>query len=115
MRSVLIPHQNLILVRLMSSGDVFEATRNDRECISPFFLDHHHRASATMRTPSVYSQDDPLAEAIRPPPFESDTERQIRLMHEAEAKRISEQIDEDLKQERERLRRNKNDVKVRRC
>ena len=32
---------------------------------------------------------------------------------EADAKRISEQIDEELKQERERQRRSKGDVKVR--
>lgn len=65
-----------------------------------------------MRTPSIYSQDDPLTEILRPPSSETDAERQIRLAREAEAKRISEQIDEELRQERERLKRYKSDVKV---
>lgn len=66
-----------------------------------------------MRTPSLYSQDDPISAALKPDPAESDAERDARLEAEAEAKRISEQIDEDLRLERERLRRNKGDVKVR--
>ncbi|TRM64319.1 guanine nucleotide binding protein, alpha subunit [Schizophyllum amplum] len=65
-----------------------------------------------MRTPSIYSQDDPLSAAIRPDPGETDNERRLRVFQEAEAKRISEQIDEDLRQERERLRKSKGDVKL---
>lgn len=65
-----------------------------------------------IKTPSLYSQDDPLAEALRPPSFETDAERYARVQAEADAKRISEQIDEDLRQERERLRRKRADVKV---
>ncbi|KAG7089367.1 hypothetical protein E1B28_011057 [Marasmius oreades] len=64
------------------------------------------------RTPSLYSQDDPITEALKPPPSETETERQIRLQEEAEAKRISEQIDEDLRQEREVLRRRRGEVKL---
>ncbi|KIL67713.1 hypothetical protein M378DRAFT_159565 [Amanita muscaria Koide BX008] len=65
-----------------------------------------------MRTPSLYSQDDPISAALQPPPSETEEERTLRLDAEAEAKRISEQIDEELKQERERLKRNKDDIKL---
>ena len=65
-----------------------------------------------MRTPSLYSQDDPISAAMKPSPTETEAERSARLIREAEAKRISEQIDEDLRLERERLRRRKGDVKV---
>lgn len=53
-----------------------------------------------------------LSEILRPPSSETDAERQDRLEREAEAKRISEQIDEELRLERERLRRYKSDVKL---
>ena len=66
-----------------------------------------------MRSPSLYSQDDPITAALKPPPTETEEERIIRLQHEDEAKRISEQIDEDLREERERLKKRKGDVKVR--
>ena len=65
-----------------------------------------------IRTPSIRSQDDPLSLAIRPPPEESDADRQIRLQHEAEARRISERIDEELRCDREKLKKSKTDVKV---
>jgi guanine nucleotide-binding protein subunit alpha len=65
-----------------------------------------------MRTPSIYSQDDPFSEALKPPATETEAERIARLAAEAEAKRVSEKIDEDLREERERLRRKKGDVKV---
>ncbi|KAG6374373.1 guanine nucleotide binding protein, alpha subunit [Boletus reticuloceps] len=65
-----------------------------------------------IRTPSIRSQDDPLSIAIRPPPTETETDRQVRLQQEAEARRISEQIDEELRIEREKLKRSKGDVKL---
>jgi hypothetical protein len=65
-----------------------------------------------MRPPSLYSQDDPISEALKPPSTETESERIARMSAEDEAKRISEQIDEDLREERERLRRKKGDVKV---
>ncbi|KAL0579305.1 hypothetical protein V5O48_002703 [Marasmius crinis-equi] len=65
-----------------------------------------------IRTPSLYSQDDPITEALKPPPSETEAQRQIRLQEEAEAKRISEQIDEDLRQEREILKRRRGEVKL---
>ncbi|KAF8071771.1 guanine nucleotide-binding protein [Lyophyllum atratum] len=65
-----------------------------------------------MRTSSLYSQDDPISAAMKPSASETDAERNARLMAEAEARRISEQIDEDLRQERERMKRSKGDVKL---
>lgn len=65
-----------------------------------------------LRTPSIRSQDDPLSVALRPPPTESAADRQVRLQQEAEARRISEQIDEELRIEREKLKKSKSDVKV---
>ena len=44
---------------------------------------------------------DPLDEALRPPFDESDEERAIRLAEEAEAKRISQAIDESIRAERQ--------------
>lgn len=65
-----------------------------------------------MRTPSLYSQDDPISAALKPSPSETEAERSARLVREVDAKRVSEQIDEDLRLERERLKRRKGDVKV---
>jgi hypothetical protein len=65
-----------------------------------------------MRSPSLYSQDDPISAALKPPESETEAERTARLYAEAEAKRISEQIDEHLREERERIRKRKGDVKV---
>lgn len=66
-----------------------------------------------MRTPSLYSQDDPITAALQPSPTETEHERRVRLQAEADAKRVSEQIDDDLREERERMKRRKGDVKVR--
>lgn len=44
---------------------------------------------------------DPLDEVLRPPPGETEEDRLIRLAQEAEACRISLQIDESLKAERQ--------------
>ncbi|KAF5391604.1 hypothetical protein D9757_002532 [Collybiopsis confluens] len=65
-----------------------------------------------MRTPSIYSQDDPLSEALKPPESETDFERQLRIERETDAKRVSEQIDEQLRMERENLKRKSGDVKL---
>ncbi|KAN0092992.1 Guanine nucleotide binding protein (G-protein), alpha subunit [Tylopilus felleus] len=65
-----------------------------------------------IRTSSIRSQDDPLSIAIRPPHSESDSDRQARLQQEADARRISEQIDEELRVEREKLKKSKSDVKL---
>jgi guanine nucleotide-binding protein subunit alpha len=48
--------------------------------------------------------DDPLDEALRPPPDETIEEREIRLEREAEARRISQSIDTAIKAERQARR-----------
>ncbi len=64
------------------------------------------------RPPSVYSQEDPLASAIRPPDAETELERRARLQREADAKRISDVIDEQLKVDRRVFEKSKQDVRV---
>ncbi|EJD06518.1 guanine nucleotide binding protein alpha subunit [Fomitiporia mediterranea MF3/22] len=64
------------------------------------------------RTSSIYSADDPLALALKPPPLETDHERELRIAAEHEAKRISDRIDEELRQEREAKRRANMQVKL---
>ena len=48
----------------------------------------------------------------RPPAGESESEKQLRLQREAEAKRISDSIDEELRQEERRFKKRKEDIKV---
>jgi guanine nucleotide-binding protein alpha-1 subunit len=64
------------------------------------------------RPPSVYSQEDPLAFAIRPPDAESELDRNTRLQSEADAKRISEVIDEQIKIDKRNYEKSKQDVRV---
>ena len=67
-----------------------------------------------MRTASIQSTDlgDPLAAILRPPPGESDYERQLRLQIALEAKQVSDTIDDELKKDEKRWRKRKEDVKV---
>jgi hypothetical protein len=58
------------------------------------------------------SDHDPLAAAIAPPQNESPAARTARLRAEAEARRVSDEIDEQLKQERALRRRQRPCVKV---
>lgn len=67
----------------------------------------------TAKPPSVHSLDDPLSAILRPSPSESEQDRRERLKQEAEAKKISERIDEELNLDRERFKKHKQDVKVR--
>ncbi|KZT29596.1 G-protein alpha subunit [Neolentinus lepideus HHB14362 ss-1] len=67
----------------------------------------------TTRPPSVYSTDsDPLTFVMRPPESETEAARRVRLEKEAESKRISDEIDEQLRIEREKLKKSKEDVKL---
>ena len=43
--------------------------------------------------------DDPLSQVLAPPPNETEADREARLRAEAEAKRISDAIDEELQQQ----------------
>lgn len=56
--------------------------------------------------------EDPLTLAIAPPPDETHEQRQIREAAEAEAKRISDEIDEQIRKEREAERKKKRPVKL---
>ena len=67
---------------------------------------------AQTRTSSIYSADDPLAQALRPPTTESEEEKQARLVAEQEAKRVSDQIDDEIREERERKKKQSMEVKV---
>jgi guanine nucleotide-binding protein subunit alpha len=56
--------------------------------------------------------DDPLAAITAPPHDETPEQRQIREAAEAEAKRISDEIDERLRRERENDKKKKRPVKL---
>ena len=58
------------------------------------------------------SDVDPLAVAIAPPPNETPEERTKRLQDEERARRVSEEIDEQLRQEKAALKKQKRPVKV---
>lgn len=58
------------------------------------------------------SDHDPLAIAIAPPPNESPTARADRLHAEAEARRVNDEIEEQIKQDRAARRRQRPCVKV---
>lgn len=58
------------------------------------------------------SSDDPFASILSPPADESPEEREARERAETEARRVSETIDEQLRQERIALKKKKKPVKV---
>jgi len=66
---------------------------------------------ANQRPPSILG-DDPFSHALRPSVYESDYEKHSRLEREIEAKRISDRIDDEIRKDKERLKRAKQDVKV---
>ena len=51
--------------------------------------------------------EDPLARILAPPPNETPEEKETRLRLEAEARQISDKIDEQLKAERAALKKNR--------
>ncbi|KAI0827068.1 G-alpha-domain-containing protein [Trametes gibbosa] len=60
----------------------------------------------------IVTEGDPLAHVMAPPPNETDEERQARLAAEAEAKRISDAIDEELQRQAKAERRGPTPVKI---
>ncbi|KAG5635583.1 hypothetical protein H0H81_010729 [Sphagnurus paluster] len=62
--------------------------------------------------PGYVAAEDPLALALAPPPDETPEARAVRELAEAEAKRVSDGIDEQLKREREAERKKKRPVKL---
>ena len=67
---------------------------------------------ANQRPPSVLG-DDPFSRSLGPSAYESDYEKHARLEREIEAKRISDRIDDEIRRDRERFKRAKQDVRVR--
>ncbi|OBZ72033.1 hypothetical protein A0H81_07747 [Grifola frondosa] len=70
----------------------------------------------TSRPPSVHStttESDPFSAFLRPPASESERERIERVQRETDAKRVSDSIDEELKLDRERYKKSKQDIRVR--
>ncbi|EKM76630.1 hypothetical protein AGABI1DRAFT_102244 [Agaricus bisporus var. burnettii JB137-S8] len=61
---------------------------------------------------SPQPDDDPLTLAIQPPPDETPEQRQIREAAEAEAKRVSDEIDEQIKKEKELSSKKRKPVKL---
>ena len=61
---------------------------------------------------SSLDDSDPLAQAISPPPDESEEEMQVRVQHEMEAKRISDAIDDDLDRQRAEQKRAPKPIRV---
>lgn len=61
---------------------------------------------------SRFLNDDPLTIAMRPSPTETETEKQARLNEETKARLVSEKIDEELRLERNKLQKTKDDVRV---
>ena len=51
--------------------------------------------------------EDPLAKLLAPPPDETPEQRAVRLQLEAEARQVSERIDEQIKAERAALKKSK--------
>ena len=66
---------------------------------------------ANQRPPSILG-DDPFSHALKPPAHEPDYEKHARLEREIEAKRISDRIDDEIRRDKERFKRSKQDVKV---
>ncbi|KAI0031203.1 guanine nucleotide-binding protein [Vararia minispora EC-137] len=66
----------------------------------------------TARRPPSDLHDDPLTIAMRPPDTETEAERRFRLQKEAEAKRISEAIDEELRVEKKIWDKKKQDIRL---
>jgi len=58
------------------------------------------------------NDEDPLAMAIAPPPDETPEERLVREAAEAEAKRISDEIDEQIARDREQMKKTKRPMKL---
>ena len=60
----------------------------------------------------IVTDGDPLAYVLAPPPNESEEQRQTRLAAEAEAKRISDAIDEELQRQAKAEKRAPRTVKI---
>ena len=67
----------------------------------------------TTLNPSRFDDDDdPLTRALAPPPNETDSQRAERLRAEAEARRVSDMIDDELNRQRMVERKGQRPVKI---
>lgn len=66
----------------------------------------------SMVSKVIRGLEDPLSHLTAPPPNETPDARWAREQHEAQARRISEQIDEELRTERQAQKRQKKPIKV---
>lgn len=110
------PYQVCMCI-LLSTG--FYLSRFDRRY--KFRIRHDFRCPPFSFTLPAYSlqlwsnmiaEPDPFAEFLRPPLNETPSERATRRIREAEEKRISDAIDEQIRQERQILQKQKELVKV---
>ena len=62
------------------------------------------RSNASFSMSQSIDADDPLSRALQPPPDESPGERDERIRAEREAKRVSDEIDDQLRKERAALK-----------
>ena len=70
---------------------------------------------AAVAAKSFWSQpdpDDPLSQALQPPPNESPEERAARLRQQEEAIRISKEIDDEIAQAKKAYERRKKAIKI---
>ncbi|KAH9927896.1 G-protein alpha subunit [Amylocystis lapponica] len=61
---------------------------------------------------SVSEADDPLAQALQPPPDETPDDRAVRLQQQQEAQRVSHAIDEDIQESKKAFDRRKKAIKI---
>ena len=61
---------------------------------------------------SARSDDDPLSRVLAPPPNETAADREARLRAEAEAKRISDAIDEEIQQQQRAEKKGARPIKI---
>ena len=66
----------------------------------------------TIRPSTDPLGEDPLSKVLAPPPGETADERAARLRKEADAKRVNDEIDERIKQERAAWKKQKNRFKL---
>ena len=66
----------------------------------------------TLNPAQYYDDDDPLTRAMAPPPNETDAQRTERLRAEAEARRVSNMIDDELNKQRLAERKGQRPVKI---
>lgn len=73
---------------------------------------HAHAPAPPLQPNRRRSLSDPLAKAMLPPANESNDARERRLLQESEAKRVSDNIDEQIKLDRAALRRRRQEVRI---